>query len=205
MLPNGVWQAGWQSILAGSDTRFLVALPYELSENEVPKFQQFYHDIEEAQSLAQRKQLSFIRIAIRRFNACMEEVESEDILIDAIIALEAMYLADGVSGELGYRLSLRTAVLLGETEARMTEIQNLVKKVYDRIRSKVIHGREIDVIKMDGKVVPMNDILLGIQECLRKSIRIFLQLVRKYRSHAEILEAIDASLLDGEARTKLRA
>jgi hypothetical protein len=205
LFPNGVWQAGWQSILVGSDTRFLVALPYELSEDEVPKFRQFYHDIEEAQSVAQLKHMSFIRIAIRRFNACMEEVGFEDILIDAIIALEAMYLGDGEFGELGYRLSLRTAILLGDTEDRMKEIQNFVKKVYDRMRSKVIHGREIDVIKMDGKVVLINDILVGIQEYLRKSIRIFSQLLRKYGSHAEILDAIDASLIDGETRTKLRA
>ena len=171
------------------------------------KFQEFFRSIEEfTNRVSQSGQMRYINVAIRRFNACNSEIDSEDRLIDAMIALEALYLGDNEStSELGYRLSLRTAALLGSTYDEARHIQTLVKSAYDRLRSKVVHGRQIGTLSLGRKEMLASEVLDEILGYVRRSIRVFLKLSKVFSSHDEILKAIEDAILSESARASLRA
>lgn len=61
-----------------------------------------------------------------------------DKIIDGVIALEALLLPN-IKTELNFRLSLRTSLLIGETENERVAIFNTIKKAYEH-RSNLIHG-----------------------------------------------------------------
>jgi hypothetical protein len=77
-------------------------------------------------------------IALSRFTSTTDRQNPTDRLIDATIGLENLLL-QGISDELSFRLALRGAWLLGDTQStRQVEFAQL-KKAYDA-RSRVVHG-----------------------------------------------------------------
>jgi hypothetical protein len=81
----------------------------------------------------------YINIALRRFNFGVEEDNAENKIIDFLIAFEALYL-EGMD-ELGYRLSTRAAVLLGENDAEAAKVKEVIVEAYG-LRSKIVHGKK---------------------------------------------------------------
>ena len=65
-------------------------------------------------------------------------LRKEDELIDAVIALEALYEVEGA--ELTHKLSTRAAWFLGQDFAQRAEIHKDIKDIY-KSRSRVVHGR----------------------------------------------------------------
>lgn len=82
-----------------------------------------------------------------------------------MISFESLYLAD--DKELGYKLRLRTAFLLGKQRVK---IFNDMKKAYD-FRGQIMHGsKKVESSKLEA-IVPKTE------EYLRQSIRRFLLLL----------------------------
>jgi len=82
-----------------------------------------------------------IDFAIRRFNFGYERWRAEDRITDHVIGLEMLYVPDSQAGEIGYKLQMRAAALLGKDmplEERAT-IKNNSQGAY-RIRSLLVHG-----------------------------------------------------------------
>lgn len=78
-----------------------------------------------------------LNIALSRLNIAAERVSPEDGILDALIALEAVY-GDG-QGAIGYKIGMRCAVFL-ETEWEMrSKIKDDIAKAYSW-RSAVVHG-----------------------------------------------------------------
>lgn len=67
-------------------------------------------------------------------------LRKEDELIDAVIALEALYEVEG--SELTNKLSTRAAWFLGRTADQRMEIHKEVKDIY-KARSRVVHGKNV--------------------------------------------------------------
>lgn len=105
--------------------------------------------------------------ALKRFNSAYHG-ESEDRLIDQMIAFESLYIAD--DKELGYKLALRTAFLLAKGEGNRKVIFSNMKKAYD-LRSKVVHGGK------QVKFSELENIIPKMEEYLRQSIQRFLALL----------------------------
>jgi hypothetical protein len=89
----------------------------------------------------------FLGTALRRFSSAQDELadgQSEDALLDLMIAAEAVFLTDitndGYRGELRFRLALRAAAFIDEAPRRSTF--RLMKLAYD-VRSKIVHGAEV--------------------------------------------------------------
>ena len=79
-----------------------------------------------------------IRLARRRvLRAVGRREDAEDGLIDAVIALENLF---GAQGELTFRISASVAKLLKESPDERHALQKAVKKLYVR-RSTVVHGQ----------------------------------------------------------------
>ncbi|MCI5209227.1 MAG: hypothetical protein D3910_10630, partial [Candidatus Electrothrix sp. ATG2] len=78
-----------------------------------------------------------IQLAIKRIlSAINERTNPIDSFIDTVIAWENLF---GANAELGFRISVSIAKLLGETEAQIKGIQKKVNDYYNK-RSKIVHG-----------------------------------------------------------------
>lgn len=120
--------------------------------------------------------------ALRRFNSAYDG-RLEDRLIDQMIAFESLYIGD--DKELGYKLSLRTAFLLGR---RRTQIFNDMKKAYT-LRGQLVHGnKRIGQPKL-LETIPKSE------EYLRQSIRRFLMLLSRGMSLSQIRDKLDENIL----------
>ncbi len=205
LIPTNVWELAINSIIGLTTPRFVIGLPYTLTESDASEFKKFFGSFEKSLSEAKSKELTFLDIALKRFNGCMEAAELEDRLIDAMICLEAMLLGDDEVAELPYRLSLRAAALLGSTEDEIRHVQKFLKKVYEKLRNKIFHGRKPKELTVDEKPTPIGQVLTELEKYMRSLVLAFIRLAEHYKSHNEILEAIDEAVVSGEARTKLKA
>ena len=80
-----------------------------------------------------------IRIAIARFNRLYARANEEDRIIDAVVALEALYLV-GIKDELKFRMAVRVAAHMGGTDAAERErLFTLASTAYN-LRSDLVHG-----------------------------------------------------------------
>jgi hypothetical protein len=92
----------------------------------------------------QSKLLSAIHWAGR---ATIEDRKEEAFLLYAI-ALESLVLAENQKDELGYRLSIRVAHLLGDNVQHREDITKRIKELYE-IRSKIVHSGFYQVTDAD--------------------------------------------------------
>lgn len=102
-------------------------------------------DLVEAAALAQRIPLGAVgdprrreEIALHRFVTALERERPVDVLLDSVVALEALLLAD-TSGELSYRFALRGACWLAQDIDTRTRLYKELHDLYV-LRSKVVHG-----------------------------------------------------------------
>jgi hypothetical protein len=123
---NAGWQIAPSTHLAG--------------EAEVPK--------QEAEGLAAAyfaldptKRAQVLRIPLDRLGRAGRERDIADRAIDLGIALEALLLHDlePDRGELGFRLSLRGAWLIGATDIERSDVQKSLRAIY-KLRSDAVHS-----------------------------------------------------------------
>ena len=141
-----------------------------------------------------------LRVAIGRFNQSYNRRKAEDKLVDFVIALESSLLS-GLSDELSYRLGLRGAILLAETEDPVYTAAFL-QAVYE-IRSKIVHeGRGlfelVSSLKKLKKIAPQIDIGQIPQICedmVRKILKKYLALLSSGRQLSEINADLDNQIL----------
>lgn len=147
----------------------LFACPqYEFVQSDVLLVNKFVKNFIKLHGEANRT--SSLDIALRRFNSSYHG-EFEDRLIDQMIAFESLYIGD--DKELGYKLALRTTILLEKDKDKRRAIFSDMKTAYD-LRGKVVHGtKQAELSKLE-EVIPKTE------EYLRQSIRKFLMLHENY-------------------------
>lgn len=91
--------------------------------------------VREAQSLRPKGLAS----ALRRFRLIHEHPRADDLIVDQVIVLEALFKSREERGDLAYRLRLRAAHFLGESLAERKRIFDVLKDLYER-RSALAHG-----------------------------------------------------------------
>ncbi len=170
---------------------------YILNEWEVKPFKRFW---KRYRKRSKTKSNKYLDVALRRFNLGIEETDFEDKMIDYLISFEALYLQE--RRELTYRLSNRVAILLGKEEKETEEIKQTIKKAYD-LRSVIVHGKDFRPIKIEGKTIQTRDFAFIIENYLRKSIRLFIELSKNYKKQEAIIKELDKSLLNTKIRKKL--
>jgi hypothetical protein len=139
---------------------------YELGAAQIPELQSFCRDY--------RKKLrgasSEVLIANRRFNFAYERGGPEDILIDLVIALEALFAGGGRA------MALRVAGLLGNTPQERENIFEFTD-VACKLRNNVVHGSKIDEpVKIGtGNTMKLASFLVELEQIARKSLRLTLE------------------------------
>jgi len=167
--------------ISKSEIDFISAglLEYEFYPSDVPKVNKL---IREIRTCHEPHKFSPLDETLRRFNSAYYG-EPEDRLIDQMIAFESLYIGD--NKELGYKLALRTAFLLGRERK---QIFGGMKKAY-ALRGQIVHGnKQVEMTKLE-ETIPKTE------EYLRQSIRRFLLLLSKGMSLQEIQDKLDENIL----------
>jgi len=164
---------------------------YELRQSDVIEIVKLMRDIRIYIHFIPGKWNALNR-ALTRFDSAYDG-ELEDRLIDQMIAFESLYIGD--DKELGYKLALRTAFLLGKKKAK---IFSDMKKAY-ALRGQIVHGnREVERSTLE-ETIPKTE------EYLRQSIRRFLLLLSQGHSLKEIRETLlDENILKNGRLTSFR-
>lgn len=140
----------------------LLKRPYELIGEEAQGFISFFHE-------HTPRSLSSISLALSYFDkSYIEPYPFRDGFIDCIIALENLFLKN-TSQELGYKLRIRIAHLLGQNTGHRKELFEFIKEAYS-LRSTIVHGGKPQKLKK------LNDIyLIQTRKILRESIKYILK------------------------------
>lgn len=140
--------------------------PYKLSNSEIDEFKLFWSEHEN--NFLTKKTLS---VGIGRFSQSTIRDNSEDRIIDLMIASEAFFLTDGNS-ELQYKFAHRAATYLGKDSNQKKNIYQFMKKIYD-LRSKIVHGDTPKLPKKsDGSIyATLDDACDELEEYLRQTIK----------------------------------
>jgi hypothetical protein len=111
---------------------------------------------------------SRLELALSRFNLSLERHQLYDRLIDAIVALEAIFLDQ--SAELSFRLSLRAAACISTGKANRIRTYQLLRAAYD-LRSQVLHGRTPPTdIEVAGARLTPEELQDELRDILRRSL-----------------------------------
>lgn len=147
---------------------------YVLHQSDVAKVKELVSNLARLRKV---KKLDAIDIALRRFHSSYHG-DIYDRLVDQMIAFESLYIGD--NKELGYKLALRTAFLLGKGKK---QIFTDIKKAY-AVRGQIVHGnKQVERSKLE-EVIPKSE------EYLRQSIRKFLLLLSQGKTLKEIREKL---------------
>lgn len=107
---------------------------------------------------------------VRWFNKSFIEWELDDKLTDLIFALEQIYLRkESERGYISYKLAIRCASLLAEDLQEKKDIYDNIREGY-KIRNKVVHSGK----RLESTQETM-DLMISLEEYLRKSIRKYLK------------------------------
>jgi hypothetical protein len=105
-----------------------------------------------------------------------------DSIIDAMIGLESLLLNkkgnDGATGELTYRFSMNYATLFNAEQREYRRI--LARDVYS-IRSRIVHGDEPDMDKMQigGEKMNLGQLADKVKDMLRYTLNFLIELPAK--------------------------
>jgi len=152
---------------------------YVLTEVEIEEFKKFWNIFKTINTT--KKGLEFLGTAVRRFNYTYERQKFDDMLIDCMISFESLFLEGGP--ELGYRMSLRTAVVLAEKGDERKGIFLNMKTAYE-LRCMIVHGEDPKKIRetVKEKFGSFKTLSEKTEDYLRKSIRAFYEKASKEHS-----------------------
>ena len=179
------------------------------SEAEIGRFLGFWQQYEKnrkamREAKGKDKDSARVEVALRRFNLGYERARLEDMLIDYAIGFESLLLG-GAQQELGYRMALRGAALLGKAHSERKEIFHDLKTAYD-VRSRIVHGSvpaPEEPVKVGDRVMQFDEFVAIVEGHLRYTIREFLDLFDSRRSQKDLLDDLDEKIASGfEVREK---
>lgn len=184
LIQNAVgWASSYKANLPEMSFEFVKSYPQKFQWTNLGKdsrpviSQNEIFEISKVYSFLMQDKHASLGIAVKRINACYLRCSEEDSIIDATIAMEALF-GDDDNQEMTHKLAMRMAALsrLDTKQEKSTlDIFNETKKIY-KFRSKVVHGRKKDEIdkarfvnQPTGKI-PILEIALAN---LRQAIRVF--------------------------------
>jgi hypothetical protein len=166
-----VWEGPWRRPSNGAGyvyppTAILPLHPvYTLSREEIPELVKFVHRVDKTRAAEGE---GYLRVAESRLNDTYYHVRDDDRLVDAVVALESLFLRTSTEGEHALRFSLvGTAILEADLEKR-TEMRRLLARAYGT-RSTIVHGGS----------VPEGFDVEGLVRLTKQAIRWYLDLSRE--------------------------
>lgn len=163
---------------------------YLLQPSDVIDINKLWYELHEINF--NKDENKFLKIAINRFMLSYEEENPEDKILDLMICLEA--LLQDTPAELRFRLSIRTALFLETDNSKRNRIYKIIKKGYD-IRSEIAHGTDASIVNIDGQEITLENLVIEIEECVRRSIKEFIKRINNNEKRAGIIQKLDDNIL----------
>ena len=160
---------------------------YNVDDKNVKFLQRFAkafidYDLEKARS---------VDVALRRLDYSYDRRDTEDQIIDLMIGFEALF--SDSSGEITYKLSLRTSTFLAEYYDPEF-VFDFMKKAYS-LRSSIVHGgTSKKSIKVEGHIAENREVVLLLQTLLRIALKKII-VNQKTLIADELIETIDLAIL----------
>jgi hypothetical protein len=147
---------------SNSSNYWLGNIRYQIDDSNVKFFKKFAkeflaYDFNKAKA---------IDVALRRLDYSYDRRDVEDQIIDLIIGFEALF--SDSSGEITYKLALRTATFLSlNYEADF--VFDFMKKTY-ALRSSIVHGGKTKPMEWEGRKVDNAEVVELLQKFLRLAL-----------------------------------
>jgi len=132
--------------------------------------------------------IRYINSSIRRFGYIYKASDPEDKISDLIIAMETLLSNDPI--EIGVKMSLRVAMLLGDTEESKQSIQQFIRKCYSK-RSEIVHGKKKKPFVVDEVELSYETVVVQLENYVRDAINKVIILHMKKKSQQAILDDLD--------------
>ena len=170
-----------------------------ITEAETETFVDFINIMEQKLNFDKEdKRYRTIYISLDRYNtALLESIDIERKLMTTVMGLESLFTFEKDRGENAYKLSIRSAKLLGLMGFDVEKVRELIAEAYN-YRNKVVHGSFVSQ-QIKRK---MNEIFPQVINYLRISLIIFI-LNQKYEKD-KIVEMIDRAMIDEKAHKELK-
>jgi hypothetical protein len=176
----------YQSVSTARSLRFA---HYTLSDAETEPLVQVWTSLADDRVRSHNR----LPLALRRFSYTSDRDQSDDRLIDLMIAAEALFLQDGKT-ELAYKLALRCAFFLGGGAAERATTFRHMKRAYNA-RSQVVHGDTLGALKLpDGSPATIDTFIDATAEYMRRALRKAIGVATEMEAGS--LTDWDASILD---------
>ena len=174
--------------------------PYEWRHQYRPPFGDTYTALARLEKSGYGKAPGNLDLALRAFMSTFDRfpTATDTMLVDSITALEAVL---GSETEIAFKLSFRVASLLAATDEERATLLKTVKGFYDA-RSRIVHGGRLG--KKHSTSLAAVDDLRGL---VRRLLRCFVLFAADGARHVDkrfFAENLDAALVDGSSRAKLR-
>jgi hypothetical protein len=165
------WQPYSENGFSLEDRVFGFMPDFHLEKDDFPQLLTLWKEIEVGSQAVTR-----LRIALDRYESTFETKDTAEQLIDAVIALESLYIQGG--SELSHKLALRAATILGRDGKDREQIYGFIRFAY-KMRSDFVHG-SISGDDFQKKLVVKDSngskFINQLREYLRQTLRKFLVL-----------------------------
>ena len=196
------WQdVGWETISSGRaattgvdyERLALKSTPYEFSSSELSSFESFRESLLPLLQITEA--VPALKLALNIYGG---DNSQELDAISSVTALEALLTKQDETEGLTYRLSMRTANLLGRDAEARKRIFVETKNVYN-VRSRLVHGAQLD----EKLLSRLN--LGSLRETLRRVILSVIALLPEDKKLATLPELLDDLAFDDEKRKHVHA
>lgn len=171
---------------------------YNLSSADVPSVRRIYQELVAFDSGAIRTAPN-LSLAIRSFSSIYDRFQhqTEDRVIDAITALEALWRLDS---ELAFRLAFRTSSLLATSEDERLGLFRTLREYYI-VRSRIVHG---NTLSQEQAMLVRDD--EPLRSIVRRSILAFIHLAMNPGSWTvpRVYQEADTALLHAAIRREMQ-
>lgn len=204
---SSVWDRDFVNVLLDEYPTTLGRSTYILNETELPKVRKIFDAPQRLKTVPRRgdtiQSHGELTVALRRFNQVYGRHLIEDRIIDLTIALESSLLAKE-RDELNYRLSLRGAALLADTEPpwETGRSQVLLKTMYE-VRSGIVHnGQQLaDLEKVIRKLqpigIPPQEFPQQCEDIVRDILRAYVLRLEGSRSVEVVNQELERRIVGG--------
>ena len=178
-----------------------LSAPLKLEDSDKKKlYDEIFQNLKNLDDSYGKDKTRYINSSIRRFGYIYKASIPEDKISDLIIAMETLLSNDPI--EIGVKMSLRVAMLLGDTEESKQSIQQFVKKCYSK-RSEIVHGKKKKPFVVDGKDLPYEIVVGYLENYVRSAINKIIILHMKKKSQQAILDDLDSIIVNRKNKNLL--
>jgi len=168
--------------------------PLVLTEPDKKKlYDEIFQNLKNLRDEYEVDEIRYINSSIRRFGYIYKASDPEDKISDLIIAMDTLLSNDPI--EIGVKMSLRVAMLLGDTEKSKQDTQQFIKKCYSK-RSEIVHGKKKKPFVIDGKKLSYEIVVEHLENYVRNAINKVIILHMKKKSQQAILDNLDSVIVN---------